>query len=105
MKLKDKQIAEALLKVKKANSEAVEKFKASDEYSDKLCDYYMEGFNLLRNYLAKHHPKLDLSNLNMKAIEKEMLANCQSTEKVREGGKAIATDEAVNADPSSSTLP
>ena len=38
-KLKDKQIDEAFLKVKKASSEAMEKFKTSDEYSDKLCDY------------------------------------------------------------------
>ena len=36
-KLKDKQIAEVLSKVEMASSEAVEKFKALDEYSDKLC--------------------------------------------------------------------
>ncbi|KAL0008460.1 hypothetical protein SO802_009962 [Lithocarpus litseifolius] len=47
-KLKDKQIDEALLKVKKAGSEVVEKLKASDEYLDKLCDYYVEGFDLFR---------------------------------------------------------
>nr|POE48539.1 hypothetical protein CFP56_68276 [Quercus suber] len=57
-KLKDKQINEALLMVKKASLEVVEKFKASDEYSDKICDYYVEGFDLLRKYLVKHHPKL-----------------------------------------------
>jgi len=35
-KLKDKQIYEALSKVKKVGIEVVEKFKASDEYLDKL---------------------------------------------------------------------
>ena len=57
------------MKVEKASLEAVEKFKASDEYSDKLYDYYVEGFDLLHNYLAKHHPKLDFSNLDMEAVE------------------------------------
>ena len=44
LRLKAKQIDEALLKVKKAGIKVVEKFKASDEYSNKLCGYYVEGF-------------------------------------------------------------
>ena len=40
-KLKDKQIDEALVKVDKAGFEAVEKFKASDELSDRLYNYYV----------------------------------------------------------------
>ena len=74
-KLKDKQINKALLKVEKAVSEAVEKLKASNEYSEKLCNYYMEGFKLFRKYLAKHHPSLDFSKLDMEAVEKEILAD------------------------------
>ena len=38
-KMKEKQIDETLLKVKKVGLEAMEKFKVSDEYSDKLCNY------------------------------------------------------------------
>ena len=53
----------------------MEKFKASDKYLDKLCDYYMEGFKLFRKYLAMHHPSLDFSKLDMEAIEKEILAD------------------------------
>ena len=69
-KLKDKRIDEALLKIKKAGSEAVEKFKVSNEYLDKLCNYYVEGFELFQKYLAKHHPNLDFSKLDMEAIER-----------------------------------
>lgn len=74
-KLKGKQIDKALLKVKKTGSKAVEQFKAPDEYSDKVCDYYMEGFNLFRKYLAKHHPELDLSKLDMEEVEREILVD------------------------------
>ena len=38
-KLKDKQIDEALIKVEKVGLKVVEKFKALNEYSDKLCNY------------------------------------------------------------------
>ena len=67
-KLKDKQIDETLLKVEKAGLEAVERFKVSYKYSDKLCDYYVEG--LFRKYLAKHHPNLDFSNLTWRSLRR-----------------------------------
>ena len=67
-KMKEKQINETLLNVKKAGLEAMEKFKVFDEYSDKLCNYYVEGFELFRKYLAKHHPSLDFSKLDMEAV-------------------------------------
>ena len=76
LKLKDKQIDKALKKVEKAGLESVEKFKASDEFSNKLCDYYVDGFELFRKYLAKHHPKMDFFKLDMEEVEKEILANC-----------------------------
>ena len=72
-KLKDKQIDEALIKVEKASFEAVEKFKASNWFSNKLCEYYVDCFELFRKYLAKHHPELDFSQLDMEEMEKEML--------------------------------
>lgn len=43
-KLKDKQIDNALHKIQKANPEVVEKFKKFDKYLNKLCDYYVDGF-------------------------------------------------------------
>ena len=103
-RLKDKQIDEALSKVEKASTEVV-KFKVFNEYLDKLCDYYIEGFELFRKYMGKHHPKLDFSNLDMEAVENEVLADHQSTEGVGEGGEVVAISEVVNVDPSSSVLP
>ena len=70
-KLKDKQIGDLKLKLQKAGAIAVGEFKDSDEYSDELCRYYVEGFDLLRKQMAKHHPDLDLSGLVMGDVEKE----------------------------------
>ena len=104
-KLMDKQINEALQKVEKPSSEAVEKFKISYEYSDKMYDYYVEGFKLCRKYLAKHHPGLDFSNLDMEAVKEEVLVDCQSAEGVGEGGEVATIDKAINVDLSSYALP
>ena len=45
-KLKHKLIDKALQKAEKVGLEAVDKFKISNKYSDKLCDNYVEGFEL-----------------------------------------------------------
>ena len=50
-------------------------FKDSDWYFDELCGYYMEGFDLLRKWMAKHHLDLDLSSLVMDEVEKELLVD------------------------------
>ena len=54
---------------------AVKDFKDSDEYSDELCGYYVEGFDLIRKWMAKHHPDLDLSGLVMDDVKNELLAD------------------------------
>ena len=60
-KLKDKQIGDLELKLQNVGATAVHDFKDFNEYSDELCKYYMEGFDLLVKWMAKHHPSLDLS--------------------------------------------
>ena len=50
-KLKDKQINDMELKLQKAKAAMVKEFKDSDEYFDELCGYYVEGFDLLRNWM------------------------------------------------------
>ncbi|KAK9991329.1 hypothetical protein SO802_026314 [Lithocarpus litseifolius] len=74
-KLKDKQIGDLKLKLQKAEAMAVKEFKDSNEYSDELCGYYVEGFDLLRKWMAKHHPDMDLFGLVMGEVEKELLAD------------------------------
>ena len=47
-KLKDNQIGDLELKLQKAEATVVKEFKDSDEYSDELYGYYVEGFDVLR---------------------------------------------------------
>ena len=103
-KLKDKKIDEALMKVEKADFEVVEKFKASNEFSDKLYNYYVDGFDLFRKYLAKHHSELDFSQLNMEEVEKEILAN-RPSEAAEENKVMSGSAESIPTNPSPSSLP
>ena len=74
-KLKDKQMGDLQLKLQKAGAMTVQEFKDSNTYSNELCEYYVEGFELFRKWMAKHHPGLDLSSLVMGVVEKELLSN------------------------------
>ena len=74
-KLKDKQIGDLQFKLEKASPDAIQEFKEFDLYSDDLCEYYVEGFELFRRWMAKHHPELNLSGLVMGEVEKEFVAD------------------------------
>ena len=74
-KLKDKQIGDLELKLQKVEAMAVKEFKDSDEYSNELYGYYVEGFDFLRKWMTKHHTNLDLFGLVLDEVEKELLAN------------------------------
>ena len=91
-------------KLRKAGATVVREFKDSDSYLDELCEYYMEGFELFRKWMVKHHPDLDLSGLVMGDVEKELLSNRLSeatTKNVVEEATTIAkvTEEAVPVSP------
>ena len=109
-KLKDKQIGDLQFKLQKAGPVAVQEFKDFNSYSDELCEYYVEGFELFRKWMAKHHPDLDLSGLVMGEVEKELLVDCPSedtAENVMEEAMTIidVMEEATTitlADPASS---
>ena len=99
-KLKDKQIGDLELKLKKARATAVQEFKDSDKYSYALCGYYVEDFDLLRKWMPKQHPDLDLSDLVMGDVEKELLYDRPSevtAENVMEEATTVAevTEEAA----------
>ena len=92
-KLKDKQINDLELKLQTVKATVIQDFKDSDEYSEELCKYYVEGFNLLMKWMAKQHPSLDLSGLAVDDVEKELISNRPSeatVENVTEGATYIA---------------
>ena len=105
------------MKVDKVGFEAGEKFKASDEFSDKLCDYYVDGFELFRKYLAKHHLGIDFSQLDMEEVEKEVLEDhppeAATKELLEDRPSRVATKgdvipdvtESIPTDPSLPSLP
>ena len=70
-KLKDKQIGDLELKLQNVRAMVVQDFKDSDE----LCKYYVEGFDLLVKWMAKHHPSLDLSGLAVDDVVKELMSD------------------------------
>ena len=74
-KLKDKQIGDLELKLQKVEAMAVKEFKDSDEYSNELYGYYVEGFDFLRKWMTKHHTNLDLFGLVMGEVKKELLTD------------------------------
>lgn len=47
-------------------------FQLTNEYNNVLLSWYFKGFELLRRYLTKHNPKVNLENLDFEAIDKEM---------------------------------
>nr|POE59668.1 hypothetical protein CFP56_31175 [Quercus suber] len=71
----DKERVAVLEKSLQVEATTVKEFKDSDEYSNDPCGYYVEGFDFLRKWMAKHHPNLDLSGLVMGEVKKELLAD------------------------------
>ena len=74
-KLKDKQISDLELKLQNVGATAVQDFKDSDKYSNDLCKYNVEGFNLLVKWMAKRHSGLDLSGLAVDNVVKELMSD------------------------------
>ena len=43
-----------------------------EEYNTILFSWYFKGFELLRRYLSKHPVRVDLENLDLEEVDKEM---------------------------------
>lgn len=71
---KDEQLQAAKREASTARDKAVQAFQLTDEYNGVLLSWYFKGFKLLRRYLAKHNPGVDLENLDFEAMDKEMEA-------------------------------
>ena len=60
--------------MKNAMAKAIHAFQLMNEYNTILFSWYYKGFELLRRYLVKHGPKIDLEDLDFKAIDKAIEA-------------------------------
>ena len=86
----------------------MQEFKDFDVYSDELCGYYVEGFDLLRKWMAKHHPNLDLFGLVIGDVKKELLSDRPSEATVENVMEAMTvakvTEEAATTTPADLVL-
>ena len=101
---KSLQIGDLELKLQIVGATVVLDFKDFDEYSDELCKYYVEDFDLLVKWMAKHHPSLDHSNLAVDDVEKELMFDHPS-KATMENVTERATDVAEVMEEVTSTTP
>ena len=71
-------------------------FQLTEEYNIVLFSWYFKGFELLRRYLTKHNPEVNLENLDFKEVDKEIKAGevAKVTAAIIEGDAPEAKDEA-----------
>ena len=72
---KDDQLLAAKEKLKTIAARSVETFQQTDEYNTVLFSWYFKGFELLRRYFIKHPSRVDLVNLDLEEVDKEMAAD------------------------------
>ena len=72
VKQKDELLATAAQRMKVVVAKAVTAFQTTDEYNTILFQWYFKGFELLRRYLIKHGPGMDLKELDFEAVDKEI---------------------------------
>ena len=69
---KDEQLLGAKEKLKTIAARSVEAFQQNDEYNIVLFNWYFKGFEFLKRYLVKHSTGVDLENLDLEEVDKEM---------------------------------
>ena len=70
---KDEQLQATKERVKTVTAKSVEAFKQTEEYNTVLCSWYYKGFELLRRFLVKHIISIALEELDLEAMDKEMV--------------------------------
>ena len=83
---KDEQLLGAKEKLKTIAARSVEAFQQTDEYNTMLFSWYFKGFKILRRYLVKHPTGVDLKNLDLEKVDKEMAIYEAAQSLVLEGG-------------------
>ena len=72
---KNEQLQAAKEKIKTIAIKAVKGFRQTEEYNTVLFSWYFKGFELLKRYFIKHPSGVDLENLDLEEVDKEMAAN------------------------------
>ena len=101
---KDGQLLVAKEKIKTIAVKAIEGFQQTEEYNIVLFSWYFKGFELLRRYFIKHPSGVDLENLDLEEVNKEMAADEASNSTTHDGDALesalpppIGDDAVVNA--------
>jgi len=82
---KDEQLQAANEKIKTIATKAVEAFQQTEEHNTMLFSWYFKGFELLRHYLVKHLVGVDIEDLDLEEVDKEMAADKASQAATPEG--------------------
>lgn len=82
---KDEQLLAAKEKIKTIAAKAVEAFQQIEEHNTMLFSWYFKGFKLLRRYLVKHLVGVDMENLNLEEVDREMASDKASQSTAPEG--------------------
>nr|POE91822.1 hypothetical protein CFP56_65367 [Quercus suber] len=94
---KDEEIQSTMLKINDVCEKAVVEFQVSETFCVITFDEFLKGFELLRCWTMKHHSNIvDYSNLNFKAIDKEMMVD-EDAKKAR--SSALDQVGLLNLDP------
>ena len=72
VKQKDDLLVSTAQQMKIDVAKAVTAFQTTEEYNTILFQWYFKGFELLRRYMIKHSPGVDLENLDFEAVDKAM---------------------------------
>ena len=72
VKQKDDLLVSGAQQMKIDVAKAVTAFQTTEEYNTILFQWYFKGFELLRRYMIKHSPGVDLENLDFEAVDKAM---------------------------------
>ena len=62
-------------KIKTIAMKSMDAFQMIEKYNTVLFSWYFKGFELLRQYRVKHPIRVDLENLDLEEVDKEMAAD------------------------------
>ena len=75
VKQKDEFLASSGQRMKDVVAKAIHAFQTTKEYNAILFQWYFKGFELLRRYMIKHGPGMDLEELDFEVVDKEIEAD------------------------------